>query len=140
MENGSKGELAQLSVRRHVPHYHGDETRALFLISALILVVFASLGVDLPLSVSGAVTLAVLLVVAAGITNPMQRWIHYVNAILAIGGSLLFGITAVEHYRSGGSVIDTAFASIEALALLSLFSLYFTVRTIRGIMLRPILE
>ncbi|MDE2021975.1 MAG: hypothetical protein KGI71_03670, partial [Patescibacteria group bacterium] len=53
-------------------------------------------------------------------------------AILAITGTLLFGTTAVEHYRAGMSLLDPSFIYVEALALLSLFALYLTTRTIRG--------
>ena len=126
------------SVVRHreILHYHGDAVRALFVVSALVLIVAQSTGAALPLSTLEAVLAAVLLVVSAGITNPAQSWIHWTNALLAMGGTILFGTTAVEHYRAGTSLFDPSFAYIEALALLSLFALYFTTRTIRGFHLR----
>lgn len=118
--------------RRKRPHYHGDETRVIFLVSALVIFLSESLGADLPLSTVGSIIAAVLLVIAAGITNPMQPWIHWVNAFLAIIGTIVFGTSAVNHYRAGLELFDTSFAAIEALALLSLLALYFTTRTIRG--------
>ena len=118
--------------RRRIPHYHGDEVRVLFVVSAVVLIVAQSTGAELPLSTMGAVMAAVLLVVTAGITNPAQGWIHWMNEFIAIYGTLLFGTTAVGHYRSGISVFDISFIYIEALALLSLVALYFTTRTIRG--------
>lgn len=126
------------SIPRHhkIPHYHGDMVRGLFLVAAITLVVAQSTGTELPLSAVSAVVSAALLVVAAGITSPTQSWIHWVNALFACIGTLLFGTTAVEHYRAGMSVFDPSFASVEALALLSLFALYFTTRTIRGVLLR----
>jgi hypothetical protein len=75
---------------------------------------------------------AVLLVITAGITNPAEGWIHWMNAFIAVFGTLLFGTTAVGHYRAGTSIFDASFLYIEALALLSLIALYFTTRTIRG--------
>ena len=123
--------------RRKVPHYHGDEVRILFFVSALVLIVAQSTGAALPFSTLGAVVVAVLLVVAAGITNPGQSWIHWLNAFLATVGTLLFGTTAIEHYRAGMSIFDTSFLYVEALALLSLVALYFTTRTIRGLVQRP---
>ncbi len=117
---------------RRVLHYHGDEERILFFVGAIVLVIAQSTGADLPLSTFGAVIVAVTLVIAAGITNPAQSWIHWFNALLAVGGSLLFGTTAVEHYRAGMSIFDPSFTYTEALALLSLVALYFTTRTIRG--------
>ena len=123
------------SVPRHrrVLHYHGDEVRMIFFISAIVLIVAQSTGAELPLSTSGAVITAVLLVIAAGVTSPEQSSIHWFNGLLAVVGTVLFGTAAVEHYRAGMSVFDTSFAYTEALAILSLVALYFTTRTIRGI-------
>ncbi|MDD3531079.1 MAG: hypothetical protein PHV99_00595 [Candidatus Pacebacteria bacterium] len=128
-----------MNVPRHreIPHYHGDAVRVLFVASAVLLIVAKSVGAELPLSTFGTVTAAVILVVAAGITNPLQFWIHWANALFAIYGTVLFGTTAVEHYRSGTNAFDTSFLFIEALALLALLALYFTTRTIRGVHQRP---
>lgn len=123
--------------RRYVRHYHGDNTRVLFVASAVVLIVAQSTGADLPLSTAGAVISAVVLVVAAGITNPAQGWIHWLNAFIAVYGTILFGTTAVDRYRGGVSVFDPSFFYIEALALLSLIALYLTTKTIRGFHLRP---
>ena len=126
------GDSKPVHRHREILHYHGDEVRVLFFVAALVLVVAQSTGADLPLSTSEAVITAVVLVIAAGITNPMQPLIHWFNALLAIVGTLLFGTTAVEHYRVGLTIFDPSFTYIEALALLSLVALYFTIRTIRG--------
>ena len=123
--------------RPKTPHYHGDSTRVLFVTSAIVLVVAQSTGASLPLSTTGAVISAVVLVVVAGITNPTQGWIHWLNAFIAIFGTLLFGITAVDRYRAGISIFDPSFIYVEALALLALLALYFTTRTIRGFHQRP---
>lgn len=135
-EEGGDGGI---SVPRYhaIPHYHGDAVRVLFVVSAVLLIVAKSTGAELPLSTFGTVSSAVILVVAAGITNPAQFWIHWANAFFAIYGTILFGTTAVDHYRTGASILDSSFVFVEALALLSLISLYFTTRTIRGIKQRP---
>ena len=133
--NGDGGESVP---RRHeIPHYHGDAVRVLFVISAVLLIVAKSTGADLPLSPFGTVVAAVVLVVAAGITNPAQFWIHWLNAFLAVYGTLIFGTTAVENYRAGTRIFDSSFIYVEALALLALLALYFTTRTVRGIHMRP---
>lgn len=123
--------------RREILHYHGDEVRVLFFVGAVVLVIAQSTGADLPLSTIGAVVSAVVLVITAGITNPTQYGIHWVNALLSIAGALLFGITAVDHYRAGIRLSDPSFVYVEMLALLSLVSLYYTTATIRGIWQRP---
>ena len=122
--------------RRRIPHYHGDETRVVFFISALILIVAQSTGADLPLTTTGTVIAAVLLVVTAGVTSPAQSWIHWLNAFLAAYGTIIFGMTAVERYRSDISFLEASFVYVEVLALLSLVALYFTTRTIRGLFQR----
>ncbi|MDE1919314.1 MAG: hypothetical protein KGH56_01300 [Patescibacteria group bacterium] len=132
---GDGGDI--VPARREIPHYHGDAVRVLFVVSAVVLIVAQSTGAELPLSTLGTVGSAVILAIAAGITNPMQYEIHWANALIAVLGTLLFGTTAVDHYRAGMSFFDPSFVYVEALALLSLISLYFTTRTIRGITQRP---
>jgi len=132
--NGDGG--TSVPPHHEIPHYHGNNTRVLFVVGAIVLTVAQSTGANLPLSTAGAVISAVVLVVTAGITNPAQGWIHWLNAFIAVWGTLLFGMTAVEHYRAGASVFDVSFLYIEALALLSLIALYLTTRTIRGFHLR----
>ncbi len=120
--------------RRKKPHYHGYEVRTIFVISALVILIAQSTGTILPLTTMESVGSAMLLVITAGITNPAQKWIHWLNAIIAIYGTLLFGTTAIDNYRIGVSIFNTSFLYIEALAILSLIALYFTVRTIRGLL------
>ena len=126
-----------VSHRRTIPHYHGDAVRGLFLVSALLLIVAQSTGAKLPFPAVGAIIAAVALVISAGITNPREPWIHWVDAFFAVIGTFLFGTAAVEHYRAGMNLSDLSFVYVEALALLSLFALYFTTRTIRGFHSRP---
>lgn len=122
---------------REIPHYHGDETRVIFVIGAIVLIVAQSTGADLPLSTTGAVVSAAVLVIAAGVTNPAALWIHWFNAFFTFAGTLLFGTSAINHYRSGVSLFDPSFTYLEALAILSLIALYLTTRTIRGMSQRP---
>ena len=129
--------IEKVPEKREIPHYHGDEVRVLFFLSALVLIVAQSTGADLPLTGTEAVIAAVLLVLAAGITNPAQMWIHWVNGFLAVVGTLIFGSSAVVHYRAGSGVFDPSFLFIEALALLSVIALYLATMTIRGTLLRP---
>lgn len=133
----SADEFDKVIPQRHqIQHYHGNNVRVLFFVSAIVLVVAQSTGADLPLSTSGAIISAVVLVVAAGITNPSQPTIHWFNALISVAGTFIFGISAVDHYREGTNALNPSFIYIEALSLLSLTALYFTVRTIRGFRLR----
>lgn len=131
------GGATTIPQHRGVPHYHGDEVRLLFMLAALLIIFAQSTGAELPFSTFGAVTSAAALVIAAGITSPRLGWIHWVNAAFSVLGSLIFGVTAVNHYRAGVSFFEGSFIYVEALALIALIALYFTTRTIRGILLRP---
>lgn len=121
---------------RTLSHYHGDEVRGLFVISAVIIIFAQSTGANLPLSTGGAVIISAALVIVAGITSPRINGIHWVNAFFAIMGTLLFGRAAVSHYREGSATFDPSFIYVEVLAILSLIALYLTTRTIRAILLR----
>lgn len=132
-EESGANEGVSVPPRRDIPHYHGDGVRVIFVVGAVVLIVAQSTGAVLPLSTFEAVVCAIFLVIAAGITNPAQHGIHWMNAFIALVGTLLFGTSAINHYRAGLSIFDPSFVYIEALALLSLFALYFTTRTIRGI-------
>ena len=133
MTTEKEGSIRSVPQRQKILHYHGEEVRVLF----FVLIIAQSTGADLPMSTLGAVIVAVLLVIAAGITNPGQFWIHWFNAFMAISGTLLFGTTAVAHYRAGMGIFDPSFTYTEALSLIALFALYFTTRTIRGLFMRP---
>lgn len=130
---GNGGDAGEsIPPRRKNTHYHGDNVRMLFFVAAVVLIIAQSTGAELPLSTLGSVLVAVVLVIAAGITNPSQKGIHWFNACIAVLGTVLFGTAAVQHYRAGLSVFDPSFTYTEALALLSLVALYFTTRTIRA--------
>lgn len=132
----SYDDLGVLPPQREIPHYHGDATRALLVAVAVLLVVAEALGADLSVSALQAVAIAVLLVLAAGVTNPAQTWIHIADGVLAALGALFFGYGAVTRYQADGFGDPTSFIFALALAVLSLVALYLSTRTIRGMMLR----
>lgn len=137
-EGNVNGTGERIPPRREIPHYHGKEVRIIFVVIAVVLIVAQSTKAELPFSTLGAVVSAMILVIAAGITNPAVSWIHWMNALLAIFGTLIFGTSAVEHYRAGVSFFDPSFTYLETLSILSLIALYLTTRTIRGKLLQLI--
>jgi hypothetical protein len=117
-----------------MPRYHGDAVRALLIVLAVLLGVAEAMGAVLPPSRAATVMLAVALVVAALITSPAQRWIHFVDAGLAGLVSLLFGSAVVLDYRARGEVTDPlSFVFALALMLVGFVALYLAIRTIRGL-------
>ncbi len=126
--------------RPHALHYYGDTARILFVIIAVLIFVAETTGAALPLSPVAAIAAAVVLAVAAGVTNPEQQWIHWANELIAIFGVLVFGVDAVSRYRAGGSLANPSYLFAEAITLLFLLALYFATKTVRGYLLRPHLE
>ena len=126
-----------LMSQRASVHYHGDTLRGLFVIGAVVMIIGTSTGANLPLSTLGTVIFAVVLMVVAGATNPEQSWINWVNAVIAVVGAILFGNDAITHYRAVGTLFDMSYLYSEALALLFLVSIYFAIKTVRGMALRP---
>lgn len=122
-----------------VPHYHGQTVRMLLITSALVLLIAATTGADMPLSGLGSVMGAIILMVVAGITNPAQEWIHWVNEVLVVLLTIIFGTSAIGYYHRGGRVFDQSFFFTEILALLFLITLYFTTKTVRGMYLKKTL-
>ena len=121
-------------------HYHGDALRGLFVVAALLMLLGHTLGGAWTLATGDTIIFAVLLMVAAGITNPAQLWINWANVALAVVGALTFGIASLDHYRAGGALLDLSYLVIEALAIIFLFAVYFSVKTVRGLLLRTTLS
>jgi hypothetical protein len=115
-----------------IPHYYGDSVRIIFVLSAVIILVAQSMGIIASFSTFIAVLASALLVIAAGITNPTQMWIHWLNALLALAGTLFFGTVSLEHYRLGTELLNLSFIANELLAILSLIALYLSTKTLRG--------
>ncbi len=129
---------ASLYRRKSQLHYYGDVTRTLFIVGAVLLLVAITTGAVLPLSSFGTVIAAIVLVVAGGITNHEQHWIHWVNESIAIFGVYIFGVSAINNYRAGVSISNPSYLYTELIAVMSLIALYYATKTIRGILLRSI--
>jgi hypothetical protein len=120
---------------REVSHYYGNVVRSLFIINAILLLASGTTAVEMPLSEGGAVFFAIVLIILAGITNPAQKWIHYVNEVIAVLGVALFAQSALAHYRAGVHPSDPSFFFIEILSILFLAALYYSTKTVRAILL-----
>ncbi|HRH24126.1 MAG TPA: hypothetical protein PK109_00855 [Candidatus Paceibacterota bacterium] len=115
-------------------HYYGDIVRILFVVAAALLFLSQFIGEPFMTSFS-ALTLAVILVVAAGLTNPVQAWIHWVNIFLSGLSLILFGAIAIARYRETGTMFGST-AIVMILVLVFLFALYNAIKTLRGTIMR----
>ncbi len=106
----------------------------LFVVAAVLIILSQFMGSPF-LAPGAALVAAVILVVAAGLTNPLQAWIQWINTLLSIGGVLFFSGIALMRYQ------ESAAATSESLILFLLvldfvIALYFAVRTLRGVLMR----
>lgn len=113
--------------------YHGDSVRSLFLVAAFIMTALLPLfAVRIEESVVFSVSCIIILCVAAGLTSPKQKLSGYLNAIIALGGVIVFETRAVNLftiYRQS----DFFFVTNQILALIFVASLYFAIKTLRRI-------
>jgi hypothetical protein len=121
---------------QRVPHYYGDIERRLFMAAGAIMLfgIFnfrPYIAAPLYLSVLGIV----VLVTAAGMISPHQRWLAVGNAFIALTGTVIFGFAAADdraYFTVYESALPAALAWTDlALAMIFLTALYFSVKTLR---------
>jgi hypothetical protein len=106
----------------------------LFLIGAACMlaglpVLTGAVNLPTPASVVGIL----ILVLAAGMTNPLQRWDAVVNLFIAITGFVIFETYAVNAYTDGTNI--QFFLTNLFLSFVFLFASYFSIKTVRGLFL-----
>ena len=112
-------------------HYHGDVVRILFVAIGMLIFLTEFVGTPLPFTSSGIISIVLVLVISAGITNPAQKWIHILNMVIAIFGTMIFGSIALARLNvSGASFSQTG--TVALIAVSFLVALYFATRTVRG--------
>lgn len=113
-------------------HYHGDMVRALFLTAAVLVFATRFVGTALPFSTGAQMLLILVLVITAGITNPAQKMIHYVNMLVSIAAALTFAGLAFSRIETTETLFS-AEGLVVLIALIFLAALYFATRTVRGL-------
>ena len=111
-------------------HYYGDTVRQLLIVAGLLMLAsgpFFRSALPVPALVS---VLAVLVVVlAAGLINPQQRWTITLTTIISLFGFLVFEYYAMMSYDSGP---QTFFWINQTLAILFFLALYLSTKTLRS--------
>jgi hypothetical protein len=119
-----------------IPHYYGDTVRTLFLVAGVIILGTLPFYKNLLPFGTGVLTVfVVLLALGAAVMNPFQKWIVYVDTLVAAVAVFLFEYTAIVWYG-----IDPTLLSVirQALAIIFLFSLYYNGKTLRAMLLHQI--
>ncbi len=117
-------------------HYYGDLVRKLFLLSATLMIItlpFMSTYIEVPIYVS--ILAALFISIFAGITNPLQRWVAFLNLIVSFLGAFIFEMAAIGGYTTY-SVTHRAFWVNQIEAVIFMFALYYTTKTVRGMLLK----
>lgn len=119
-----------------VPHYYGDYVRQ-FMLGAAALMLFTapfygeSIRTELPFIVIGTLVLVAL----AAATNPWKQNVMTYDAIASGVGLTIFQTWAVWGYEESTLL---AFVFRQALALIFLAAFYFSVKTVRAMILHQI--
>ncbi len=125
-----------LKVGPSIPHYYGDYVRQLFMLAGAMMLIFspflaASNPGILPFEIGGAIVVAIL----AALTNPVNKLSMLANAIVAGIGVVTYELLALNSYFSGAMI---AFIEREAITLIFLCALYFSLKTLRNMVLQTI--
>ncbi len=122
--------LPGLNIGPRVPHYYGDYVRRLFLGAAVLMFVFVPLfGFVAPMLLPIQIFGAVILITLGALTNPKKRSILMLDALASAIGIILFEVIALSSYTSGDGL---GFFAHEVLAFTFMFSLYFSLKTVRA--------
>jgi len=117
-------------------HYHGDVIRRLLFASAIIMLISLPLFSDLtsiPIMVSVVSILAVA--VSAGLTSPRRKNVMVANLVISMLGVIIFEYeTFMLKFTESDSAIF--FLINQSLALMFLISLYYSIKSLRGIIRR----
>lgn len=129
----SAGVFSSLFTFHDIPHYYGDFVRQLFVATAALAAVAIPVWGDLlPIGTALQVAAIIALVMLAGLTNPHGRLVMIYNATVATLGVFLLEVTAITYYSSQPF---TLFAVREVAAILLLFAMYFSIKTMRAMSL-----
>lgn len=113
-------------------HYYGDVVRFLFLLAAVIMLItlpFLNPNLPVPLILSILIILTIGLV--AGVTNPLQKSTSVITTGISSIALVVFEYYAVTTYLAS-SFTNLLFIVNQTLALIFLFALYYSTKTLRA--------
>lgn len=122
-------------MRYALEHYYGDIVRYLFLAGAVLMLIGLPIFQDyIQFPVLISVCSITVLVIAAGLTNPQQMSSATANFAIAVIGFIIFTYHSV--IASGRELPSDKFLLTNVLlAMVFLFALYFSMKTLRARML-----
>lgn len=113
-----------------------DNVRRLFIVAGIIMIInlpFVHDQLPIPLSISILIILGIA--IFAGMTSPKDRYIDFFDTLLSMGGFIIFQYSAVNIYLSTNSFFNFLFLTNEILALIFFFATYYSVKSLKNIIL-----
>ncbi|MBL8158607.1 hypothetical protein JNK62_03695 [bacterium] len=119
-----------------IMHYYGDYVRQIFVVTGAAMLLMAPFLINrapalLPFVIGGAIVLVIL----AALTNPKKVWVVMADALAAGVGIVVFESLALAAYASGNWL---AFVALEVVTIAFLFALYYSLKTVRTMLLGQI--
>ena len=118
-----------------VYHFYGDVVRQLFIAAAILIGISVPFSGDIPFAIFVGVPSIIILVVLAGLSNPHGKLILILTAVAAGAAVLIAETLAVYAYASDRLIL---FAILEAIVLLCLAAMYFSIKDVRAMMMNRI--
>jgi hypothetical protein len=119
-----------------VSHYYGDLVREFFLgVAAVMLFAAPFYGDDVRAEFPFIVIAALIVVCLAALTNPWKKSVLVADAIVAGVGMVVYQVWALNEY---GITSYTSFVFREAISIIFMFAFYFSVKTVRAMLLHQI--
>lgn len=118
------------------PHYYGDTIRKYFFAAAFIMLFLMPFFTDyIPTTVRDGLLVILGISIFSGLTNPRLFWVAVIDGIISVLGVFIFGYYSVDSYLRY-TAQDPFFWANELLAMMFLASLYFSIKTIRGFLVK----
>ena len=134
MKDGYTTMKSSLWMGEGIPHYYGNYVRIFLIASAAFSFVAAPLwGQLLPFGTVAQVGASLLLVLLAGLTSPRAPYVMIATATVTAVSILLLESAAIV-LRGQGENPTAIFFAREGNVLLLLGALYYSLKTIRGMM------
>lgn len=134
MNNGYTNMKSSLWLGEGISHYYGDYVRSFLIAAAALSFIATPLWGDLlPFGVVTQVGASLLLVLLAGLTSPRSPYVMIATATVS-AVSILFLESAAIMLKGEGENSIALFFAREASVLLLLGALYFSLKTVRGMM------
>ena len=123
------------STEKRIPHYYGDIARRLLIVAGVVMLVLTPFFADrLPGPLILSVFVPLIMIFVAALIDPHHIGLPAFASVLSAAGLVIFEMYAISTYRAEQSFSDPFFLASQALVVIFLFALYYSMKTLRGMM------